>query len=163
VLSLETEQSRGTLVPRSGKGRLIEIGRCYGIEMYVEKTRLKKISRKPSPLKTRVDKKKSGKCGVFQQLVSLIKMMQGVTVKKVHNFHGKSSIQQVKVRLMTLPPSCAVVMKSRNLNFLEPSGPLQAYNGTALPLPFLYLYDHTMNLKNCFLYQCYQQSMMLQC
>ena len=28
------------------------------------------------------------------------------------------------VRLTTLPPSCAVVMKSRNLNFLEPSGPL---------------------------------------
>ena len=25
-------------------------------------------------------------------------------------------------------------MKSGNLNFLEPSGPLQAYNGTALPL-----------------------------
>jgi hypothetical protein len=24
-------------------------------------------------------------------------------------------------------------MKSGNLNFLEPSGPLQAYNGTALP------------------------------
>jgi hypothetical protein len=36
------------------------------------------------------------------------------------------------VRLTTLPPSCAVVMKSRNLKFLEPSGPLQAYNGTAL-------------------------------
>jgi len=27
-------------------------------------------------------------------------------------------------------------MKSGNLNFLEPSGPLQAYNGTALP--FMY-------------------------
>ena len=41
------------------------------------------------------------------------------------------------VKLTTLPPSCAVVMKSGNLNFLEPSGPLQAYNGTALPfLPF---------------------------
>ena len=39
------------------------------------------------------------------------------------------------VRLTILPPSCAVVMKSRNLNFLEPSGPLQACNGTALPLP----------------------------
>ena len=37
------------------------------------------------------------------------------------------------VRLTTLPPFCAVVMKSRNLNFLEPSGPLQACNGTALP------------------------------
>ena len=35
----------------------------------------------------------------------------------------------------TLKPSCAVVMKSGNLNFLEPSGPLQACNGTALPLP----------------------------
>jgi hypothetical protein len=38
------------------------------------------------------------------------------------------------VRLTTLPPSCAVVMESGNLNFLEPSGPLQAYNGTALPI-----------------------------
>jgi len=32
-----------------------------------------------------------------------------------------------------LPPSCAVVMKSGNVNFLEPSRPLQACNGTALP------------------------------
>jgi len=37
------------------------------------------------------------------------------------------------VRLTSLPPSCAVVMKSENLNFLEPSGPHQACNGTALP------------------------------
>ena len=37
------------------------------------------------------------------------------------------------VRLTTLPPSCAVVMKSGILNFLEPSGPLQACNGTDLP------------------------------
>ena len=28
-----------------------------------------------------------------------------------------------------LPPSCAAVMKSGSLNFLEPSGPLQACNG----------------------------------
>ena len=33
------------------------------------------------------------------------------------------------VRLTTLPPSCTVVMKSGNLNFLEPSGSLQACNG----------------------------------
>jgi hypothetical protein len=31
-----------------------------------------------------------------------------------------------------LTPPCAVVMKSGNLNILEPSGPLQACNGTAL-------------------------------
>ena len=43
------------------------------------------------------------------------------------------------VRLTSLPPPCAVVMKSGNLNFLGPSGPLQACNGTDLPLPLLYL------------------------
>jgi len=41
------------------------------------------------------------------------------------------------LRLTTLPPSCAVVMTSGNLNFLEPSGPLQACNGTDLTLPFI--------------------------
>ena len=41
------------------------------------------------------------------------------------------------IRLTNLPPSYAVVMKSGNLSFLETSGPLQACNGTALPLPFI--------------------------
>ena len=36
-----------------------------------------------------------------------------------------------------LPPSCAVVTKSMNPNFPEPSGPVQVSNGTALPLPSL--------------------------
>jgi len=44
------------------------------------------------------------------------------------------------VRLTTLPPSCAVVMKSGDLNLLEPSGPVQASNGTALPLHFCFYY-----------------------
>jgi len=37
-----------------------------------------------------------------------------------------------------LPPSCAFVTKSGNLNFLEPSGPGQACNGTDLPLPLIH-------------------------
>jgi len=46
------------------------------------------------------------------------------------------------VKVTALPSSCAVAMKSGNLNFLEPSGPLQlpgtlwaprAYKGTDLP------------------------------
>ena len=41
------------------------------------------------------------------------------------------------VRLTTLPPYCAVVMKSGNIKFLEPSGPRQACNGRALLLPSL--------------------------
>jgi len=40
--------------------------------------------------------------------------------------------------LTTLPSSSAVVMKSGDLNFLELSGPLQACNGTALPVLYYY-------------------------
>ena len=46
------------------------------------------------------------------------------------------------VRLTTLLPSCAVVMKTGNLNSLEPSGPLQDYNGTALP-SFIRIESHS--------------------
>jgi len=49
------------------------------------------------------------------------------------------------VRLTTLPPSCAVIMKSGNLSFLEPSGSVQACNGIALPLPLPYW----VRLSNC--------------
>jgi hypothetical protein len=49
------------------------------------------------------------------------------------------------VRLTTLPPSCAVVKKSGNLNFLEPSGPPQACNGTALPLLLMNTTDELEN------------------
>jgi len=38
--------------------------------------------------------------------------------------------------LTTLPPPCAVVMKSGNLNFLETSGPLQACNWTDIRFTF---------------------------
>ena len=37
------------------------------------------------------------------------------------------------LKCLSLPPSCAVVMKSGNHHVLEPSGPLQACNGTSLP------------------------------
>ena len=53
------------------------------------------------------------------------------------------------VRLTTLAPSCAVVMKCGNLNFLEPSGPLQACNGT--PLTYINIFTCTVTLqeKDC--------------
>jgi hypothetical protein len=44
------------------------------------------------------------------------------------------------IRLTTLPPSCAVVMKSGSPNFLETSGPLQACNGIVLPFIWFYLF-----------------------
>jgi len=39
--------------------------------------------------------------------------------------------------MTTLPPSCAVVTKSGNPNFLEPSGPRQSCNGTDLRFYYL--------------------------
>jgi len=44
-----------------------------------------------------------------------------------------------------LPPFCAVVTKSGNLNFLELSGPGQACNGTDLPS---YIRE-ALNLATC--------------
>jgi hypothetical protein len=56
--------------------------------------------------------------------------------------------------LTTLPPSCAVVMKSGNLNFLEPSGPRQACNGadcfTFLPLSFILIYIFLISILDFF-------------
>jgi predicted regulator of amino acid metabolism with ACT domain len=37
--------------------KLIEIGRCYGMEMNVEKTKVMRISRQPLPVKIMVDQK----------------------------------------------------------------------------------------------------------
>jgi hypothetical protein len=39
-------------------------------------------------------------------------------------------------------------MKSGNLNFLEPSGSLQACNGTTLPLPIIIIYDFIAIIVN---------------
>jgi hypothetical protein len=55
------------------------------------------------------------------------------------------------VRLTTLPPSCAVVMYSGNLNFLEPSGPFQDCNGTVLPLPFTQIFRWGANYSAVFI------------
>ena len=56
--------------------------------------------------------------------------------------------------LTTLLSSCAVVMISGKLNFLEPSGQLQACNETALPLPlsntYFGSYLRSLNITNYF-------------
>jgi len=57
------------------------------------------------------------------------------------------------VRLTTLPPSRAVVMKSGNLNFLESSGPLQACNGTAVFTKcaiYIYINNNLYTVRNTF-------------
>jgi len=43
------------------------------------------------------------------------------------------------IGLTILPPSCANSLEIGSLNFLEPSEPVQAYTGLALPFPFFLL------------------------
>ena len=59
-----------------------------------------------------------------------------------------------------LPPSC--VTKSGNLNFLELSGPVQACNGTALPLQSTsYTFNSsTKGLKNLTVPPCTKESIL---
>jgi len=54
-----------------------------------------------------------------------------IDIKSFRSHYGPG-VDSASNRLTTLPPSCAVVTKSGNLNFLEPSGPVQACNGTTL-------------------------------
>ena len=55
-----------------------------------------------------------------------------------------------------VPPSCAVVTKSGNLNFLEPSRLFRACNGTDLPLPLTFIASLIYEiLKTCI--QCFRR------
>jgi hypothetical protein len=52
--------------------RLIEIGRRSGMEMNVEKTKVMRISRQPSPIKIMVDQKQLENVEQFNYLGSMI-------------------------------------------------------------------------------------------
>jgi hypothetical protein len=52
--------------------RLIEIGRRYGMEMNVEKTKVMRISKQPSPMKIMIDQKQLENVEYFKYLGSMI-------------------------------------------------------------------------------------------
>jgi hypothetical protein len=52
--------------------KLIEIGRCYGMEMNVEKTKVTRISRQPSPVTIMLDQKQLENVECFKYLGSML-------------------------------------------------------------------------------------------
>jgi len=72
---------------------LIEIRKCCGLEMNVEKTKVMRISRPPSPLQIMVDQKQTETVEYFNYLSSMIKD-NARCMCKIQNCHGKISIQQ---------------------------------------------------------------------
>ena len=52
--------------------KLIEIGRCYGMEMNVEKSKVMRISRQPLPVKIFLDKKQLENVESFKYLGSIL-------------------------------------------------------------------------------------------
>jgi hypothetical protein len=61
--------------------KLIEIGRCYGMEMNVEKTKVMRISRQPSPVKIMLDQKQLENVESFKYLGSILTNDGRCTVK----------------------------------------------------------------------------------
>ena len=51
--------------------KLTEIGRCYGMEMNVEKTKVMRISRQPLPVKIIIDQKQLENVESFKYLGSI--------------------------------------------------------------------------------------------
>jgi len=52
--------------------KLIEIGKCYGMEMNVEKTKVMRISRQPFPVKIMIDQKRLENMESFKYLGSIL-------------------------------------------------------------------------------------------
>ena len=52
--------------------KLIEIGRCYGMEMNVKKTKVMRISRQPFPVKIMIDQKQLENVEYFKYLGSIL-------------------------------------------------------------------------------------------
>jgi len=61
--------------------KLIEIGRCYGMGMNVEKTKVTGISRQPFPVRIMIDQKQLENVECFKYLGSILTMMEDVLVK----------------------------------------------------------------------------------
>ena len=57
--------SKEEMVLQSMIDELIEVGRCCGMEMNVEKTKVMRISRQPAPVTIMIGQKTTGKCGMF--------------------------------------------------------------------------------------------------
>jgi len=54
------------------------------------------------------------------------------------------------VGLTTYHLHVPIVLKSGNFNLLDPSGPVQACNGIALPLPLPYSFEQGLSCDNPF-------------
>ena len=52
--------------------KLTEIGRCYGMEMNVEKTKVMRISRQPSPVTIMIEHKQLENVECFKYLGSIL-------------------------------------------------------------------------------------------
>ena len=52
--------------------KLTEIGRCYGMEINVEKTKVMRISRQPFPVKIMIDQKQLENVESFEYLGSML-------------------------------------------------------------------------------------------
>jgi hypothetical protein len=78
---------------QSMSDKLIEVGRGYGMEINVEKTKTMNISRQPTPLQIKLDNTPLENVEEFNYLGNMITNDARCT-RDIKDCHGKSSIQQ---------------------------------------------------------------------
>jgi hypothetical protein len=77
--------------------RLIDIGRHYGMEMNVEKSKIMRISRQPYPIKIMIDQKQLENVEYFHLLGSMVTMYARCTRKiKSRIFVTKAAFNETK-------------------------------------------------------------------
>ena len=83
--------SKEETVLQSMIDKLIEIGRCYGMEMNVEKTKVMRISRQLSPVTIMIDHKQLENVECFNYLGSMlttdgrcVKLNPGLPWRRLH-------------------------------------------------------------------------------
>jgi hypothetical protein len=69
---IHTVKYADDLVLMAKEDKLIKIGRCYGMEMNVEKTKVMRISRQLSPVKIMIDQKQLENVKFFKYLCSIL-------------------------------------------------------------------------------------------
>jgi hypothetical protein len=70
--------------------KLIEIGRCYGMEMNVEKTKVMRISRQSSPVTIMIDQKQLENVECFKYLGSMLTKKNSTIMRTLRLYSSRT-------------------------------------------------------------------------
>jgi hypothetical protein len=78
--------------------KVIEIGRCYGMEMNVEKTKVMRISRRPTPVAVKIDQKQLENVKCFRYLGRCKKLSDDLGDRRGYCHLKEDALDRIKWR-----------------------------------------------------------------